>query len=144
MYSGGRLRRRALFRTNHDANLRTWRSRIDAIPYGPKKAGSHFFLPVLLAVLFKANPSKPSKHAGSRPLFDSSRESHRLFGSIPARLQSLNERHQRAVHLFMDLIEAFFHSFKGCPALPLRFAGADDGLELVVAGHGPVMRRAAL
>ena len=53
-------------------------------------------------------------------------ESNRLFGSIPACLQSLNERHQRAVDLFIDALKTIFQPFKGRPALPLRFARLDQ------------------
>jgi hypothetical protein len=60
------------------------------------------------------------------------------------RLQSLNQFHQRAVDLLVDVLEAVFQPFKGRPSLPLRLAGLDDGCELVVTGIGPVMRRAAL
>jgi hypothetical protein len=53
--------------------------------------------------------------------------------------EPLNQFHQRAIHLFTDTLKALFEPIKCCPPLPLRFAGFNEGVKLVVSGIGPVM-----
>ena len=64
--------------------------------------------------------------------------------TLSSGLQSLNQRHQRAVDLFTDALKTILQPLKGLPPLPLRFARFNERVKLVVSVVCPVMRRAAL
>ena len=64
--------------------------------------------------------------------------------TLSSGLQSLNQRHQRAVDLFSDALKTILQPLKGLPPLPLRFTRFNERVKLVVSVVCPIMRRAAL
>ena len=74
MFGGMLLRRCALCRANHGANLPTglaYLAQHEVVVVMVVECESHLFLSVLLAVLLKAHRQEVSIHGGLRALFDS-------------------------------------------------------------------------